>query len=558
MLDNQSTQAQEPSLWHVSPALSAQEGRGAKADGIDKEFYTGLTDKLLFTFYPKTCCNETLTSRAKTRPLLLRCPYCYRQKSFLAGTPLEHLKLNRWVFSYLLRESVISHPAPLTAAQIERRLRVGPNTATRLKRRIQLFATDLLPRMQTVFKQVMIEGFYSFDFPHDKNADISEQVRDVPIPQTDTVVLFSCSTLANKGRKRHKRTGQTSSIYMSESLGGHQRGTLVNTIGIKNGPCFFDSIPNQKASTLNPIIQKYLPHNAPLFSDMGYKFYTGRNHRMVNHGAHSPDKRYRFAKQRWSKNGIHCNVAEGNQSVLKQSFGAYRWIDPRYSQLYLNEYSFIRNLQFFRFEDLAVAPSVRESKPPFRASTGKLCRFGGDLMHGQKSSFLDRKVAQHLYASQTLLEIHVEESRGKSQTLRAQVNSEPDPLIRKRLSRLAARYERWFRTEADRDQRRKQREFERLAIQVWEALPMDSYVEFSDLAAALNISTRNLFRLLPIWFTHGLIEMKDLNRPTASHFARAYDIRRIAHTLTPMRYVLPQSQVAQFNEKWRALARGSK
>jgi hypothetical protein len=379
MLENLTEKAQEPSLRHASPALSAQTGTAGVAAFINVPFYTGLTDQLLFTFYPKTCCNETLTARCRTRPLLLRCPYCHRQQSILANTPLDHLKVGRYIFSYLLRESVVQHPNPLTAAQIERRLEVSPNTATRLKRRLQLFATDLLPRMQTVFKQVMIEGFHNFNFPHDKTADISEMVRDVPIPQTDTVVLYSCSTLANKGRKRHKRTGQTSSIYRSESLGGEQRGTMVNTVGIKNGPVFFDSIPNQTAATINPIIQKYLPHNAPLFSDMGYRFYTGRNHRMINHTAHSPDKRYRFAKNRWSKNGIHCNVAEGNQSVLKQTFSAYRWIDPKYSQLYLNEYSFIRNLRFFKFEDLAVAPGSAVSKPPKRASTGKLCRIGGDL-----------------------------------------------------------------------------------------------------------------------------------------------------------------------------------
>ena len=280
------------------------------------------------------------------------------------------------MFSYLLREAVIQYPTPLTSAQIERRLGVSPNTATRLKRRLQLFATDLLPQMQETFRQVMTEAFDRFNFPHDRNADLREIVRNVPIPQTDTVVLYSCSTLANKGRKRHKRTGQTSSIYMSESLGGKQKGTMVNTLGIKQEPVFFDSISDQKAQTINPIIHKYLRHHAPLFSDMGYRGYTGQNHRMVNHSAHSPDKRYKFAKDRWSRNGIHCNVAEGNQAVLKQAFRTYRWIDPKYSQLYLNEFSFLRNLKYFRYEDLT--GGVTKRKIPLSRRT-EMRRFGGDL-----------------------------------------------------------------------------------------------------------------------------------------------------------------------------------
>jgi hypothetical protein len=87
-------------------------------------------------------------------------------------------------------------------------------------------------------------------------------------PQADTVVLYSCSQRANKGRKRYKRKGQTSSVYRSESLGGEQMGTLVNTFGIRQGPAFFDSISDQKMNTLNPLIRKYMPHNTPIFTDM--------------------------------------------------------------------------------------------------------------------------------------------------------------------------------------------------------------------------------------------------------------------------------------------------
>ena len=37
---------------------------------------------------------------------------------------------------------------------------------------------------------------------------------------------------------------------------------------------------------------------------------------------------------------------------MKQSFSAYRWINPKYSQLYLNEFAFIRNLKHFDMLEL--------------------------------------------------------------------------------------------------------------------------------------------------------------------------------------------------------------
>ena len=139
---------------------------------------------------------------------------------------------------------------------------------------------------------------------------------------------------------------------MSESLGGHQVGTLVQTLGVKNGPVFFDSISDQKATTLIPLIRKYVPLHSPLFSDAGYKFYPGKNHRMVNHSLTSKDKRYRYSKNRWSYLGINSNTAEGNQAKLKKAFSAYGWVNPKYSQLYLDEYTFLGNLRYFSVGDL--------------------------------------------------------------------------------------------------------------------------------------------------------------------------------------------------------------
>ena len=345
-----------PLLRHIffpdTPQSSISKGRHQEPIAVDKEFYTRLTDQLLDQFYPRFCCKEKLSQVDGKRELMLRCPYCHKQQSRLTG-PLRKLRVPRWYFSYLLTESVRQYPKVLTIVEIKRRLGLtSMGTAYLLKRRLQLFASEVLPRMQEAFYRDNKLRFRDFNLPKDREADLTDIVRDLPIPQADTVVLYSCGTLANKGRKRFKRTGQTSSIYMSESLGGMQRGTLVSTIGVKNGPVFYDSIPNQKAETINPILGKYIPVHNPLFTDEGYRGYPGKSHRMVNHSRKSQDKRYKWARNRWSKNGVHCNVAEGNQAVLKRAFKSYVWINPKHSTLALNEFAFLGNLRYFSLNDL--------------------------------------------------------------------------------------------------------------------------------------------------------------------------------------------------------------
>ena len=329
---------------------------------VDTTYYAELTDSLLATFYPQQCCGEVLTKPDTKREGMLRCPSCRKRKSKLSGSPLQFLHLPRWMFGYLLKESELLYPQVLTISQIARRVGVGYSAATRLKRRLQIFAaTAVLPRMQERFYTEQKLRFAGFKLPKDRNADITELVKDKPIPQADTVVLYSCRTASNKGRKRFRRKGQTSSIYMSESLGGMQKGTLAQTVGVKQGPVFYDSIPNQKAETILPVLSKYVPYHSPLFTDEGYRGYRSAGHRMINHSRKSSDKRYKWSRQRWSKNGVHSNVAEGRNGVLKRGFAAYTWINPRHSRLYLGEFSMNANLRHFALKDLIPAEGNPEA-----------------------------------------------------------------------------------------------------------------------------------------------------------------------------------------------------
>lgn len=67
----------------------------------------------------------------------------------------------------------------------------------------------------------------------------------------------------------------------------------------------------------------------------------------MNHSAHSKDARYKWARNRWSKNGVHSQVAEANHRVLKSAFSSYCYIRPENSTRYLNEFSFLKNAHVF-------------------------------------------------------------------------------------------------------------------------------------------------------------------------------------------------------------------
>ncbi len=259
------------------------------------------------------------------------------------------------MFGWCLSESIERYPKVLTASEIQRRLGVAKNTSTLLKRRLQLFASEQLPKLKKLMHEELQKDLNELNFPREDDKDLTEIIKEKRIPQVDTCAIYSASQRANKGRKRHKHCGLTASIYMSDNLGGEQKGILTQVLSWKKGPVIYDSIPDNTAHTLRPLLDKYIPKNVPVFTDEGYKFYyrINKNHRMINHSLKSKDKRYRFARDRWSKNGINTQVAEGHNSLLKRNFVAgYHYIKPKYSQLYLNEYAFWRNVKYYGWNAL--------------------------------------------------------------------------------------------------------------------------------------------------------------------------------------------------------------
>ncbi len=406
--------------------------------------------------------------------------------------------------------------------------------------------------MQRKFYEDNKLEFEGFRFPSDKNADLSEMVRDKKVPQADTVVLYSCGMLANKGRKRFKRTGQTSSIYMSESLGGKQVGTLVSTVAVKQGPVFYDSIPNQKAETIFPVLGKYVPVHNPLFTDEGYRGYPGMNHRMVNHSRKSSDKRYKWARNRWSRNGVHCNVAEGKNGILKRSFSSYVWINPRYSNLYLQEYAFNANLRYFGLEQLAPEGDGGPEQPSYRLDDNWAMRKMFTRMIHTGKPVLKQRLAPLVYEAKSLPELNREASRDKLSEIENLLSKIENQEVALKLRQAHVSLQEWYKSKPTQDQRKKQRYYEVLANKVWPLIPEYGFVEIHEVAAQAKISGKHVYRLLGIWTQLGLLETVDLNKPTKGKVKEYFDVRRTSPVLLPVRYTVEKHLIPEFNKNWRA------
>jgi transposase-like protein len=366
-----SRQSHAPTPSPTTPLESPAKAKfSARFAGIQTGFYSNLTQRLLARAYPRECpdCRVPMTTAVARRETVVRCRECHRQASRTAGTPLHHFKLPLWVFGYLLNEAMTTFPQMISAAQIRRRLGVSKSTSLLLKRRLQLFLTDLVPIIKERMADDLRQEFGGLEIP--AKGDVSKHVANKPVVHMDTLAMFSATQRANGGRSRHRHSGQTSSIYLTEKVaeerGKFQIGTLVHTIAIKQGPVILDSVPGLTQKEIQPLFD-FIPKHTPTFTDDGYPWLSryNKNHRAVNHSARAKDKKRNvWARNRWSRGGVHNQVAEGTQRIVKASFlAAYGYFNPKFSQLYLNEYSALKSIRVYGLETLLKTPIVRNVDP---------------------------------------------------------------------------------------------------------------------------------------------------------------------------------------------------
>jgi transposase-like protein len=499
--------------------------------------YTKITLEILNNLYPKHCpkCNITLTKTISTRKYVIRCKQCHYQTSRLKNTPLQGFKLPFHIFGWCLYESLQRYPKILSASEIKRRLGVSKNTATLLKRRLALLASDQMPKIKKLMFEEMQKNLGDVVFPRE-DVDLAPYIQGKNIPQIDTCALWSASQRSNSGRKRHKHGGLTSSIYLSNHIKqGAQIGVLVNSISWVGGPIIYDSIPDNTAATLRPLLDSYVAKNIPVFTDEGYKFYyrINKNHRMINHSLKSKDKRYRYSRQRWSRNSINTQCIEGHNSLLKRHFlAAYHYVSPKYSQLYLDEYAFIRNIKYYGWDSLLGEDSVV-------LNVGRV--------YPQEKTTIPEMIEKYLYKPLTL-----EERQLRAQPIhRNRKDTEIQKLLSDKsnikLKKATEEYSNFWKTSRD-FQRAKQKHYAYFAASLWENLPDDGWISLSDILNEISLNRKKCYRILRRWVALGLVELIDRSKPTAVNLKYEFDIRKIQPVLPDILYVMSIEQFHEFKK----------
>jgi len=216
--------------------------------------------------------------------------------------------------------------------------------------------------MKELFRQDQIKKFKGFDLPTDRTTDLRDIYKEKSPISIDSMALFSASQRANKGRARYRHGGMTASIYLSDKLGSHQVGSLFSTICVKNNAAFLTSIPTLKIEYVAPVLTETIPHNSFVCGDMEYKWYVNKNLRLVNHSAKAKSKKGRWSKHRWvTEQGVHNNSAEATQGVFKTYCRNYRYFSAKYSQLYANEFCFLKNIRFYSIKRLQNTKSQKSA-----------------------------------------------------------------------------------------------------------------------------------------------------------------------------------------------------
>ncbi|WP_246838584.1 hypothetical protein [Leptospira stimsonii] len=375
-----------------------------------------------------------------------------------------------------------------------------------------------------------------------ESGDLKPCIEGKPVVHTDTLALFSASQRANGFRKRFKHKGQTASIYLSDSVaeqrGKYQIGTLCHTIAIKGGPVILFSVPDQKQKTLQPLFD-FLPTDVPLFADEGIPWMEryNVNFRSVNHSARAIDtKRNVWGKDRWSKDGIHSQVAEGNQRTIKYSFiASYSYIRPENSILYLNEYSALKGLRVYGLETLIGKKKL-----------GLLRNVGGRYRVSNKSSRTDQKPLNLLKNRQDL------------------IYSLPSPLTRVHFdhSRTRKRIDKKFRFLLEVNQyfslkqayfdyldfmesgpmHRKQREkfYNSIAYSIWNHLNFESDYNLLQHDFGELSSHKPMFRIIQRWSKLGIAEVTQVVKNKADRIQ--YLVKRLVPELPDVLYTFNRYQ----------------
>jgi hypothetical protein len=520
---------------------------------INTEYYSNLTKTLLDKIYPKYCpkCNTRLTKDITNRESSIRCPKCHHQTSRTSQTPLHNLRLPLWVFSYILVESLHLFPQVLTATSIQRRLVVSNNTALKLKRRLQIFLSEFTYDIRHIVSQEIAKEFgENFRLPKDNDTDLTDLVKEKPVVSIDSCAIFSASQRANGYRKRYKHHGLTSSIYLSDQVAlehpekSYQIGTLAHTIAIKGGAVIFDSIPDTKQKTVQNLL-RFLPEHAPIFSDEGYPWLKryNYNHRSVNHSKRAKDKnRNKWGRDRWSCKGVHSQTAEGFQRVLKHSFLAgYGYIRPKYSQLYLNEWSALKAIKLYGIDRLI---DQREERDCVNTAQPICTR---ESNKKSQNWTLYNEISKYLYNIPTLeSRIHLNLSQARKQ-IPKRLKTCLDMNEFFELKQAVMDYQ-YFWEESNIHRKQKESEYNAIAHRLFLFLSEKEYRSLDTACKAGTINKKKVLRVVRTWAKYGIADVKEIRRRINSDVN--YIMKRNLPVCPDILYTYTLDEIKELGEEW--------
>ena len=483
------------------------------------------------------------------------------------------------MFGFSLYESIAQYPKVVTAKELQRKLKISYNSASLLKRRVQLFAVNQMPKIKQLIEQKLRESAPKKDLP-EGDVDLTKKLKDKTIVAVDTLALFSASQRANKGRARYRNSGISASVFLSDKLGGKQIGTIVQTIAVKGGGAIFQPVRDQTMNSLGSQIREFIPLSTIVFTDEGYPFLKGiyRNHRMINHSAKSKDKRYRWARNRWSKNGINNQVAEGNQSNLKSAFKAYSYFRPEYAPFYLSEYSMMSNIRAYGLEAIANVGragngSVTSDKVGLtdgvegalekreKGVVGKVCRgyaLRKTIVYPKVRHWLRTQIKTVCFSPVTLEERNrLKDSEGINQSplSKEQIRS------KNVLESINSEMERNDKLWQNKDQtpyfiRAREKRYSLIAENLWKLVKEQTgWFWLNDVIEHNNLNRSMCIRIIRKWISLGIVEASDYTNQFGNKVSLKIHIKLKLQTLPKLKYMITREEYVGRVKSWERKVR---
>ena len=226
---------------------------------------------------------------------------------------------------------------------------------------------------------------------------------------------------------------------------------------------------------------------------------------------------------------MHNQVAEGTQRIVKASFlAAYGYFNPKFSQLYLNEYSALKGIRTYGLESLLNAQIVWNVDPRYSGSQDGAQRIAAP-------DYLRRKIAENEYIPPTVEEHGYYDYQNTRRQIRGKLrdlfnNNDYFEAKQAHIDYLN------FWPEAPRWKRQHERKYGAAANRLWKVLSRHRSMLLSNVASEHGLSHPLLVRIAREWSRLNLAEVQEIARSGATGNKLHVRVRRKIDILPGLLY----------------------